>query len=233
MEGTNTAGEAMDDILRAGSLGDYDEFPVLDEDGADDDDMFSAPISSSYIDPALLVEDQHRATVKKAKSRADSVNSQQEAGAQEPSNPDIEDNSTNAGERMRAGKPGLEVTATKATHRASKRIAGNNKVQKPTTSMSSRFSTRNLEKVKNANVATRPVRTKAAELENNKKKKMTARAATLYKKAKKKGVAAMVQSGHEQRSVRLRNWKGEVIKEGDGYVEVLTDEEDDEGYVLY
>ena len=65
---------------------------------------------------------------------------------------------------------------------------------------------------------------------------------TLHKKAKKRGVASKVSGRYGkrlllgkpgERNVRLRNWRGETIKEDIGFVLVLTDEEDADEYVRY
>ena len=252
MEGTNTAGEAMDDLLRAGGigLGNLDDgFPTLDEDDMSYDDAIPVHEPSPTIDPTLLMEDAQRANVhRRLLPQNNVIVNGPESEAQKVSDGDVGDNSTDADDAKAAIKVMRDKRQPKAARQTSRQAATIDiKAQKPTLSTTgARYSTRNSSK---ATTATRPptqtaAKTKAAKLKANNRKKMTARAATLHKKAKKKGVATKVPVDREQylktlltgaggRNVRLRNWKGDVIKEGNGIVVVSGDEEDADEYVRY
>ena len=163
MEGTNTAGEAMDDLLRAGGAANLDDSSqILDDDDSDLGDL---------------------ALVSKPK------------GSSESSGIDLETRATTSNRES-------STPATKTRGR---------KIQKPTAPVATWSSARHQEKV------------------DRDKAKSKVRVVT---KAQATRVAKAVTDAGG-RAVRLRNWKGEVIKEGNGFVLVMTDEQSNEDYILY
>ena len=240
MEGSNTAGEAMDDLLRPGGPSNLDDgFQTLEEDG--EGDTMSMRAVSPEIDPALLAEDRERA------NKQVTTSGRTAASDQEASDGDVEDNTSGVDDaqdairtvRQKGSKTGTNASAPNITSKTFEPTAapGKNRFEKSAAPPTSRYSTRNREKVDQANttrpVTRTPVKTRVAELKANNKKLMTARAATVHKKAKKKGVVSKGMEGRGATTVRLRNWRGEAIKEAHGFVLVWSDEEDREQYVCY
>ena len=240
----NTAGEAMDDLLRAGaeaSFGavDFDDSFAVVYDDEDYSAMPEADYASPRIDPALLVEDAEDSGVEGVGFNFDSVN----AGVRAGEEGDVEDNgSASVSPTAKSSGRGRKkvTTTTTASLAARKPAVANTKTKLLHPAAGTRTSTRI---AKTQPAASPPgkkqAKTKAAQLQATNRRLMTARAATLRggKKARKINSKALPLRGSAAggRSVRLRNWRGEVIDEGDGkgVVVICAEEETDgEGYEL-
>lgn len=216
---TNTAGEAMDDLLRSGSLDNLDDsFPTLDEDANSSEYM----AGDTYLFPPT-------------------------SGTQSAFDGDVEDNTSETS--TKACKEEEQTSKHEGKKATGGVIAvRNNKVQKPVAPTTARRSKRQeeIEKAKKAAekqagrrvTRTQDPKTKAAELMARNRNKMTARATTLRTKAKKKaaktlsgGSASKITKGTSVET--FRNWEGEEIEANGGIVVVLTDEANPKEYVRY
>ena len=247
MEMENTAGEAMDDLLRAGaeaSFGavDFDDSFAVVYDDEDYSAMPEADYASPRIDPALLVEDAEDSGVEGVGFNFDSVN----AGVRAGEEGDVEDNGS-ASVSPTAKSPGRGrkkvTTTTTASLAARKPAVANTKTKLIHPSAGG---TRTSTRIAKTQPAASPAgkkqgkpKAKAAQLQAKNRRLMTAWAATLRggKKARKINSKALPLRGSAAggRSVRLRNWRGEVIDEGDGkgvVVVCVEEETDGEGYEL-
>jgi hypothetical protein len=253
MDMENTAGEAMDDLLRAGAeasfgavdMYDFDDgFALLDESTGSYPATPPAYRPSPRIDPALLLEDAARHASEAETEDEDSgvegvkfnpIN----AGVRAGEEGDVEDNAsatpaakTSRGQRGRGRKKAMTTTSL-ATRKPAAAIANTkSKVLKP--AAGTRTSTR----IAKTQLAASPAgktqgKAKAAQLQAWNRRLMSARAATLRGKKAKKVDTKSLRGSAGGRRVRLRNWRGEVIDEGNGkgVVVVYPDEETDgEGY---
>ena len=247
MEMENTAGEAMDDLLRAGaeaSFGavDFDDSFAVVYDDEDYSAMPEADYASPRIDPALLVEDAEDSGVEGVGFNFDSVN----AGVRAGEEGDVEDNASASASptTKSSGRGRKKVTTTTTVSLAARKPAvANTKTKILHPAAGTRTSTRIAKTQPAASPAGKKQgkpKAKAAQLQAKNRRLMTARAATLRggKRARKINSKALPLRGSAAggRSVRLRNWRGEVIDEGDGkgVVVICAEEEetDGEGYEL-
>lgn len=226
----NTAGEAMDDLLRAGAAGtlDLDDgFALLDESYPDMPPTYR--YASPRIDPALLLEDA---------ARNDSASSDNETGAAKldaatagigaGEEGGVEDNvsDTPATEASRGRGRSKAATSSNAIARKPVAAVANTKTKiLKSVAVATRTSTRIAE--------TQPARktkgkAKAAVLQARSQRLTTARTATLRSKQARKIDVNSLRGSAGGRAVRLRNWRGEVIDEGKGFVVVELDETDGE-----
>ena len=256
MEMENTAGEAMDDLLRAGAEASFgassgaaemyhfdDAFAMLDESTATYPAISPADYASLRIDPALLLENAEAEAgaedsgVEGVGFDFNSVN----AGVSKGEEGDVEDNaSASASPTTKPSRGRVRKEAMTTSLAARKPAVANTKSKLLHPAAGTRTSTRI---AKTQSAASPPgkkqAKTKTAQLQATNRRLMTARAATLRggKKARKINSKALPLRGSAAggRSVRSRNWRGEVIDEGDGkgVVVVCAEEETDgEGYEL-
>ena len=262
----NTAGEAMDDLLRAGAEASFgasfeaadmyafDEgFALLDESTATYPAISPADYASPGIGPKLLLEDAKAEAEAEARAEDSGVEgvgfdfNSINPGVRAGEEGDVEDNAsvspTAKTSRGRDGKRAMtSLTATGTGTGTRKPAVANTKTKILHPAAGTRTSTRI---AKTQPTAASPpgkkqAKTKAAQLQTKNQGLMTARAATLRggKKARKMDTnkALPLRGSAGGRSVRLRNWRGEVIDEGDGkgVVVICAEEEetDGEGYEL-
>ena len=219
------AGEAMDDLLRAGSLGNLDDgFPTLENDSGTEGPLYRRN-KAPEIDPALLAEDALEfAGTQGTAAHADDTNSQATVSdTQSMADGDVEDNAPKievikeklGTSSSRSRKPGKAVVVVKSTRKNVKPTTPNRKngIVKSATPSNGRYSTRHQEKLEETvkeeeRLAKRPStraltkNKKAVEIQKSNRDKMTARAATLYKKAKKKAVKVLPEHRDERRLIQ-------------------------------
>ncbi|KAK3704271.1 hypothetical protein LTR37_013945 [Vermiconidia calcicola] len=234
----NTASEKMDELLGVDRM---DEgFPTLEpEDEEVEDAMMVERTKSSKGGPQSFMKGLHDFA---AADQGEQIRTEETepvmpgVEAFRASDGDVEDNDSGVEDakeairalRPRGNKPGVATGA--------KNVAGTrkNKILIPVVPRTSRYSSRIEEQLeddtKDNVLLARTLRTrgKANAIKAGTRRETTARTATLHKKAKKKG-----QPEDNERDMRLRNWKGELLKLGEnqGHVEVRTDEVDAEEYV--
>jgi hypothetical protein len=243
----NSAGEMMEDMFRAGAGNamDFDnDFTVPDEDDLLTRELRAAASGDAWprIDPALLLEDAAHA----ARNSGDGENIEVVgvmAGVHDGEEGDVEDNasSTSTKAKTKAERGGRKKKATFTTNPASNHKAAmantKTKLQKPTPAPAfpSRASAR-IAKTQPTATRARPLtksagNAKAAQLQARNCSPMTARAAALQDKAGARLTtrtrAKTLRSEAGGRSVRLRNWRGEII--GDECVVVVEEGETEEG----
>ncbi|KAK3725149.1 hypothetical protein LTR37_000660 [Vermiconidia calcicola] len=238
----NTASEKMDELLGADNLN--DGFPTLEpEDEELEDVVMMEPTKSFKGGPQSFMKDfrNFAAANQGEQIRMEETESvMPELDAFRASDCDVEDNDSgveNAKEAIRALRPrgNKPSVATGA-----KNVAGTrkNKMLIPVVPRTSRYSSGIGEQLENdtkgraGSLMARSAHTKdkGNDIMTGKRNQMTARTATLHKKAKKRG-----QAEDNGREMRLRNWKGELLKlrVNQGHVEVRTGEVDAVEYVRH
>ena len=218
----NSAGEMMEDMFRAGAES------AIDFDEGYADDAFTRQLQQAaypQIDPELLA------------ANDTTSNSTIERHAAEDG--DVEDNTdATAFEKPAKGKGAKKATSilssALAAHKPGAAKANTKSKLDKAPLLPSRLSSR-ITKPEPAKKKS-AVKAKAAEIQAKTSDKTT-RAVTTHNKPAmfqvKRMSAKELSGGRGGRNVRLRSWKGDVIKQDDerGIVVVFTDEEDAEDYV--
>ena len=242
MDGMNTAGYPMYDLLRAGSLGNLDDASPTLEGESDYEKFFAASKANwefSQGSPMEAASEPADGQGKISKMR-DKDSQHPVDDARSDADGDVEDNATEDGTGQ--DPKFVEGRITKSAN--SLPAVRKNKFLSPAAPPIGGYSTRHQDKMAKAKkekekLASRRVtranvaNTKAAELKASNRSTMTARAATLHKKAKKRIAKGDAVARNTRAKSVLRNWRGEKIEQECGFVLVTTDEERVEEYVRF